>query len=78
MALGFTQSSPKPKTLEEAQTIINKLWIFCSDLLKKFEAQKDTIKFLKEKIGSLEEKLKTNSNNSLIPPSSDLFRRKKR
>ena len=66
MELDFTQPPPKAKTLEEAQEIINALWIFCGDLLKRVELQQKEIEVLKEK-------LNTNSNNSSNPPSSDRY-----
>jgi transposase len=81
MELDFTKPAPKAKTLEEAQTIIDALWSLCAEipLLKaKIAEQEIKIAEQQKKIEELEEKLKTNSKNSSKPPSSDLFKKKKR
>ena len=70
MKLDFNQPVPQPKTLEEAQQVINALWNRSSDF-KKNELT------LLSKITHLEEKLNTNSTNSSKSPSSDLFKTKK-
>ncbi|NOR81304.1 MAG: IS66 family transposase [Methyloprofundus sp.] len=70
MKFDFNQTMPHPKTLEEAQQIINALWNRSSE----FEKNELT---LTSKITNLEEKLNTNSTNSSKSPSSDLFKPKK-
>jgi hypothetical protein len=68
MEMDFTQPPPKAKTLEEAQEIINVLWKFCGDLLKRVEEQQKTIATLQQEVADLKEKLNTNSKNSSKPP----------
>ena len=70
MKFDFNQTMPHPKTLEEAQQIINALWNRSSE----FEKNELT---LTSTITNLEEKLNTNSTNSSKSPSSDLFKPKK-
>lgn len=55
--LDFTKPAPRVETLEEAQALIDQLWL----LLGRQEAR----------IKALEEKLNTNSRNSSKPPSAD-------
>lgn len=70
MKFDFSQPTPQPKTLEEAIKIISALWS-CSA-----EWQKTKLT-LALKVTDLEEKLNTNSTNSSISPSSDVFKTKK-
>ncbi len=69
MQINLRQASPKPQTLEEAQKVIDALWGF---LLK----QEERIAALEKQIAELQEKSRTNSNNSSKPPSTDLGRSK--
>ena len=80
MELDFTQPPPQANTLEAAQEIINALWSFCGELLKRvdtqqkqIEEQQKQIEKQQKEIESLKEKLNTNSNNSSNPPSSDRY-----
>jgi transposase len=77
MKMDFTQPPPKPKTLKEAQEIINALWCFCAELSKRVDEQQKTIKAQLKRIELLEENLKTNSKNSSLPPSMDIRKNKK-
>ncbi len=70
MKFDFSQPAPQPKTLEEALKTISALWSSSA------EWQKDKLT-LTLKITDLEENLNTNSTNSSISPSSDLFKTKK-
>jgi transposase len=76
MKLDFTQPPPKPRTLEEAQEIINALWKFCGELSTRVDEQQKTIESLKREIEELKEKLNTHSKNSSKPPSNDPFTKK--
>ena len=76
MKLDFTQPPPQPKTLEEAQEIINALWVFCRELSERVESQQKQIEAQQKEINELKEKLNTNSKNSSKPPSSDKFKQK--
>jgi len=74
MKLDFTQPPPQAKTLEEAQEIINALWSFCGELLKRIDVQDKQIAEQQKEIDALKEKLNSNSNNSSNPPSSDRYK----
>jgi transposase len=83
MKLDFSQPPPRPKTLEEAQDIIDALWKFCGELSRRIdeqqkiiEAQQKEIEAQQKEIEELKEKLNTNSNNSSNPPSSEPFKKK--
>jgi hypothetical protein len=54
LALDLSQPTPQPKTLEEAQQIIDTLWQIVGDLIKQIEA--------------LTEQINTSSENSSQPP----------
>lgn len=69
MEIDLRQASQKLQTLEEAQKVIDALWGF---LLK----QQERIAALEKQIAALQEKSRTNSNNSSKPPSTDLGRTK--
>lgn len=60
MKIDFRQPPPQPRTLEEAQALINELWLIVRELSQRIEV--------------LEEKLRTNSHNSSQPPSTDPHR----
>lgn len=74
--MDFTQSPPRPGTLEEAQEIINALWQFCIELSKRVEKQQKQISEQQKQIEDLKEKLNTNSKNSSKAPSKDPFKKK--
>ena len=57
LPLDLNEPAPKPKTLEEAQQLIDTLWQIVIDLVKQVEA--------------LSEQLNTSSENSSQPPSKD-------
>jgi transposase len=78
MNMDFTQPPPKAKTLEEAQEIINALWKFCGELLRRVDEQQKKIEAQQKEIDELKEKLNTNSNNSSKPPSTDRFKSSKK
>jgi transposase len=71
MTFDFNKPAPQANTLEEAQQIIDALWIVIAELYTSNQV-------LTAKIENLEEKLKTNSSNSSKAPSSDLFTKKKK
>lgn len=60
MRIDLQQPPPQARTLEEAQALINELWMLLREQ--------------SERIDALEEKLRTNSRNSSQPPSADLRR----
>jgi transposase len=64
MELDFTGPPLRAKTLEEAQEIINGLWVRYRTMSSRVEA--------------LEERVRTNSRNSSKPPSSDIAGGKKK
>jgi transposase len=70
MELDFTGPPPRARTLEEAQEIIDLLWSMLGELSKRVEAES-------KRIEGLEERLRTNSQNSSKPPSMDGRGRKK-
>ncbi len=67
MDMDIAQSPPRPKTLEEAQAIIDSLCPLVQ-LTRDLQLQ---IVALQERIQDLESQLKKNSKNSSKPPSSD-------
>jgi len=56
MKIDFQQPPPQARTLEEAQALINELWLLLRELSNRIDV--------------LEEKLSTNSRNSSQPPST--------
>ena len=70
MIFDFTQTAPKPKSLDECHQVINDLWNGFKELENKYNKQ---FKILE----NAEEKLQTNSRNSSKPPSSDIHKKKK-
>ncbi|XSG84913.1 MAG: DUF6444 domain-containing protein [Methylohalobius sp. ZOD2] len=60
--LDLTRPAPRPKTLEEAQQIIDGLW--------------EVVGGLKARLDELEEQLQTGSDNSSRPPSQDSPKRR--
>ncbi len=64
MDFDFSGSPPKAKTLEEAQAIIDALWMICRQM-------KQQIHQLEHRVKTLEERLNQNSRNSSRPPASD-------
>ncbi len=70
MKFDFSKPAPQAQSIQEAQQIINALWDNAID-------SQTTKLALNSKITDLEEKLNTNSNNSSISPSLDIFKKKK-
>lgn len=64
MDFDFSGPPPQAKTLEEAQSIIDALWMICRQM-------KQQINQLEGRVKTLEERLNKNSQNSSKPPSSD-------
>ncbi len=64
MDFDFSGPPPQAKTLEEAQSIIDALWMICRQM-------KQQINQLENRVKTLEERLNQNSKNSSKPPSSD-------
>ena len=60
MRFDFQKPPPQARTLEEAQSLINALWLL--------------LRQLSDRIDVLEERLATNSRNSSTPPSADVHR----
>jgi len=83
MRIDLSQSPPQLHTLDEAQTLINELWLLLRALVKQNEEQARLLdkqaRLIEQQagcIGTLEEKLRTNSRNSSTPPSTDPHRPK--
>jgi transposase len=64
MDFDFSGPPPQAKTLEEAQSIIDALWMTCRQM-------KQQITQLEDRVKTLEERLNQNSRNSNKPPTSD-------
>jgi uncharacterized coiled-coil protein SlyX len=64
MDFDFSGPPPQAKTLEEAQSIIDALWMICRQMRQQINQLEDRVK-------TLEERLNQNSRNSSRPPSSD-------
>ena len=64
MDFNFSGPPPQAKTLEEAQSIINALWMICRQM-------RQDINQLTDRVKTLEARLNQNSQNSSKPPSSD-------
>ena len=64
MDFDFSGPPPQAKTLEEAQSIINALWMMCRQM-------RQDINQLTDRVKTLEARLNQNSQNSSKPPSSD-------
>lgn len=71
MDIDITGSAPKATTLAEANQLISRLWSLVAPLSAQIEALTEQNKKLQEKVISLEEKKRTNSKNSSLPPSKD-------
>jgi hypothetical protein len=77
MKIDLQQPPPEVRNLEEAQALINALWLLRA-LTVQNEAQAELLRRQGEiieaqarRIDALKEKLRTNSRNSSKPPSSD-------
>lgn len=70
MDFDFSGPAPQAKTLEEAQSIIDALWIICRQM-------KQQIIQLEQRVRNLENQINKNSSNSSKPPSSDVFQKPK-
>lgn len=70
MDFDFNGPPPKAKTLEEAQSIIDALWMICRQM-------KQQINQLENRVKILEEQVCQNSRNSSKPPSSDGLQKSK-
>lgn len=70
MDFDFSGPPPQAKTLEEAQSIIDALWMICRQM-------KQQINQLEHRVKSLENQINQNSSNSSKPPSSDGFQKPK-
>lgn len=66
MEFDFSGPAPQAKTLEEAQSIIDALWLMCRQM-------KQQINQLEERVKTLEDQINKNSSNSSKPPSTDGF-----
>lgn len=64
MEIDLSQPPPQVKTLEEAQALIEALWLMLREQARQIEEQA-------RRIEGLEEQLRTNSRNSARPPSTD-------
>ena len=78
MNIDLSQPAPPVHTLEEAQALIEALWLLVRDQAAVIEwqatqlrEQNEEMAQLKQRIQVLEEKLHTNSRNSSRPPSTD-------
>ena len=70
MIFDFTQSFPKPDSLDECYQVIDDLWNEIKQLQNKCNTLSKTLE-------NTEEKLHTNSRNSSKPPSADIHKKKK-
>ena len=70
MIFDFTQTSPKPESLDECHQVIDGLW-------KEIKQYQNKCEDLSKTLENAEEKLKTHSRNSSKPPSSDMHKKKK-
>lgn len=70
MEMDFNNAPPQAKTLEEAQAIIDALWLLCRQM-------RPQIIKLEGRIRVLEAQLNQNSGNSSKPPSSDGYQKPK-
>lgn len=81
MSIDLSQPAPRVRTLEEAQTLIDELWLLLRALAARNEEQAQLIQrqgtlieAQARRIEALEEQLRTNSGNSSRPPSADQSR----
>jgi transposase len=81
MSIDLSQPAPRVRTLEEAQTLIDELWLLLRALSARNEEQAQLIQrqgalieAQARRIEALEEQLRTNSGNSSQPPSADQSR----
>ena len=70
MDFDFSGPPPQAKTLEEAQSIIDALWLMCRQM-------KHQINQLEHRVKTLEDQINKNSSNSSKPPSTDGFQKPK-
>ena len=68
MEFDFSGPAPQAKTLEEAQSIIDALWLICRQM-------KQQINQLENRVKTLEAQINKNSSNSSKPPSTDGFQK---
>jgi len=78
MKIDLSQPAPRVRTLEEAQALIDELWLLVRALSARneeqarlIERQSAMIEAQAKRIDALEEQLRTNSRNSSRPPSAD-------
>jgi transposase len=74
MDIDLSQPAPRVRTLEEAQTLIDALWVLAQAQARTIEAQARQMEALNQRIAKLEERLATNSRNSSTPPAADPHR----
>jgi transposase len=71
MEIDLSPPPPRVSSLEEAQALIEALWMLARSLQQQVEAQSKQLDAQARRIELLEEKLGINSRNSSCPPSSD-------
>lgn len=71
MEIDLSKPPPRVSSLEEAQALIDALWVLARSLQQQVDSQAKQIKAQADRIEVLEEKLGINSRNSSRPPSSD-------
>lgn len=65
--MDVTGKAPKVRTLIEAQVVVDTLW----DMVQRLSQQANKLMFDSKELHKLQEKNKTNSKNSSLPPSRD-------
>ncbi|WP_194723857.1 IS66 family transposase [Noviherbaspirillum malthae] len=74
MSIDLSQPAPRVRTLEEAQALIDALWLVLRAQAQQLQERDQQIATLTERVQALEERLRTNSHNSSTPPSADPHR----
>lgn len=82
MSIDLSLPAPRVRTLEEAQALIDALWLMLraqaqqiegriEEMTRQLQERDQQIATLNARLQMLEEQLRTNSRNSSTPPSSD-------
>ena len=74
MSIDLSQPAPRARNLEEAQALVDELWLMLRAQMQQIQERDRQIAALTARVQTLEEQLRTNSRNSSTPPSSDPHR----
>ena len=74
MRIDLSQPAPRARNLEEAQALIDELWLVLRAQMQQIQERDRQIAALTARVQTLEEQLRTNPRNSFTPPAADPHR----